>query len=131
MSTQTISTPPSGGPLPVRVGRALARRWASALGLSLGLLSLIDLEDGVELGTALALAAFGYLLVALIGRPQLTWPLVFALTVLVVGLRVADLPPIKVFAVGAVVLAVAAVGTGRLRSERGIEPRNSDGRAAR
>jgi hypothetical protein len=119
MSTHTVSPPPpAGGPLPVRVGRALADRWASALGLSLGLLSLIDLQDGVELGTALALAAFGYLLVALVGRPQVTWPMVFTLTAVVVALRVVDLSPITVFAVGAMVLAVVAMSTGRLGAGR-------------
>jgi hypothetical protein len=115
-STPPRTPPPTGDLLAIRVGRALAGRWASLLGLAFGLLSVIDLEEGTELGTVLALAAFGYLLIAVVGRPQLTWPVVPLLTVAVVALRVADLSPIWVFAAGAAVLAVVALCTGRLSS---------------
>jgi hypothetical protein len=69
------------------------------------------------LGIALALAAFGYLLVALVGRPEITWPAVFGLGVVVVALRLVDVSPIPVFVAAAVALGVAALVTGRLRSD--------------
>src|SRR5689334_13843847 len=79
----TASTGPTGSPQPflVRAGRMVAHRWAAGLGLGLGLLSVDGLESGVELGTALALAALGYLLVAVVGRPGITWPAVAGLGV--------------------------------------------------
>jgi hypothetical protein len=87
------------------------------LGVGLGLLSIDGLEAGPELGVALALAAFGYLLVTLTGRPGVTWPAVFGLGAGVVALRAAGVPPVPVLAVAAALLAVAAVAAGSLRSD--------------
>lgn len=101
----------------MRAGKALARRWPALLGTAFGLLSVDGLENGVPLGVALAAAAFGYLLVALVGRPELTWPAVFVLLGVVVGVRAAGGDPIVVLAVAAAVLAVVALASGRLRSE--------------
>jgi hypothetical protein len=96
---------------------ALARRWPAALGLGFALLSLDGLEDGVELGNALALAAFGYLLVAVLDRPRVTWPLVVLLVVAVAALRVADVAAVPVLAVAAFALAVVAVLAGWLGTD--------------
>lgn len=117
MSAPTVPTTAAAGTsrwFPARGTQALARRWPAALGLALGLLSVDGLQDGVPLGTALAVAAFGYLLVAVAGRPGLTWPAVLVLLAVVVGLRAAGVAPVPVFAVAAAALAVAAVATGRL-----------------
>jgi hypothetical protein len=104
-------------PFPVRAGRAIARRWAAWFGLGLGLLSIDGLQNGVELGIALALAAFGYLLVAVVGRPAITWPAVLGFGVVVVLLRAVGISPTPVFAIAGAALAVAVVVAGRLRAD--------------
>jgi hypothetical protein len=99
------------------LGKAVAARWATLLGLAFAVLTLDGLEDGVGLGNALALAAFGYLLVALVDRPGITWPLVVGLVGVIAVLRLADIPTVPVLAVAAFALAVAAVVSGRLRTD--------------
>jgi hypothetical protein len=95
--------------------RTLARRWPVVLGIALAALSLWDLEDGVMLGNALAIAAVGYILIAVLDRPAASWPLVVVLTCVIVVLRVLDLPPIPVFAGAAVVIGIVGIASGRLR----------------
>ncbi|HVQ93947.1 MAG TPA: hypothetical protein VMU51_23115 [Mycobacteriales bacterium] len=107
----------AGTPPRPAAGRALLRRWPTVLGFATAALSLSDYENGLEFATILTLAAAGYLLVAVLARPAATWPLVVALTAVVVALRAADVDPVPVFAAAAVLLAAAGLGTGRLRRD--------------
>ena len=109
------SDPAAAPPRGVTALRALARHWGAWLGLAVAALSVWDLTDGVMFADIIGLAAFGYLLLAVLDRRSLTWPLVLLLTAAVVVLRAVDVTPAQVFAAAAVALAVAGVIGGRLR----------------
>jgi hypothetical protein len=116
MSAETSESALPRPARPVAAGaRALARHWGAWLGLAFAALSVYDLTDGVVFADIIGLAALGYLVLAVLDRRSLTWPLVLLLTGSVVLLRVLDLTPAPVFAALAVLLAVAATLGGRLR----------------
>jgi hypothetical protein len=110
-TSEPTATPARG----VTTLRALARHWGAWLGLAVAALSVWDLTDGVVFADIIGLAAFGYLLLAVLDRRSLTWPLVLLLTAAVVLLRAVDVTPAPVFAAAAAVLAVAGALSGRLR----------------
>jgi hypothetical protein len=100
--------------------RPLLDRWPAAFGIAAAAFSLAEYRDGGDPGEAiliLAVAAAGYVFMALIDRPALTWPALVATSAVVVLLRLADVEPAFVFAVAALVLAAAGLISGRL--ERG------------
>jgi hypothetical protein len=112
----TVEAPPAATPA-TTAARSVRHRWPAVLGLALAALSLSDYDGGTELATVLTIAAAGYLLVAVLGRTAATWPLAFALTAVVVALRVLDVEPVPVLAAVAAVAAVAALASGRLRHD--------------
>src|SRR5215213_3044102 len=92
--------PTTGG-----VARTALARWPAAFGVAVAALSLADYADSGEAVVILTIAATGYVLVALLDRPALTWPLAVALSAVVVALRVLDVEPAPVLGVAALVLA--------------------------
>jgi hypothetical protein len=98
--------------------RRLTRYVPAAFGVAVAALFLSD-QDGLDEGIlVLSIAASGYLLLALLDRPALTWPVIVAVSVAVVLLRLVDLEPAAVLGVAALVLAPAALLSGRLRRSR-------------
>jgi hypothetical protein len=112
------SDPAAAPPRRMTVLRTLARHWGAWLGLAVAVLSVWDLADGVIFADIIGLAAFGYLLLAVLDRRSLTWPLVLLLTGAVVLLRAVDVTPAVVLAAAAAVLAVAGIFVGHLRRSR-------------
>jgi hypothetical protein len=89
---------------------ALTRRWPTALA---GLLAVLNVSDGGlddaagvvgGFGEALLLLPLLYLIVTQIGRPRMSWPVLGAVTAVMVVLRVLD-----VVAASVVLVAVAVV----------------------
>jgi hypothetical protein len=90
---------------------ALLHRWPTALGFGVAALTLSDFEDGREFAIVLLIAAIGYLLIAVLERPRATWWILGGLLVVVVCLRLLDVPPEPVLAI----VAAAAIIFGLLR----------------
>jgi hypothetical protein len=121
-STPTTSSPvPSAGPDPGRPGRVgllgtVVRRWPLVAGVVLGAfqIALDDPHDVSGVLMVLLLATTGYVVVAALVRPAWSWPVVGALTVLVVGSRLAGAPPTVVL-VGLLLLCATAVVVGAVQ----------------
>ncbi|MEU9831604.1 hypothetical protein AB0D67_08675 [Streptosporangium sp. NPDC048047] len=105
---------PARGPL-ARTAVAFARRWPTWLAIAVAAVSVSDMGDGGEFSVVLPLLAAGYLTVAVIGRPGLTWGVVIAFTAVVVLLGVIGVDPRPVLIAAAFLAAVAGLVNGRLR----------------
>jgi hypothetical protein len=93
----------------------LLRRWPTWLALGLVALMLSDYEDGLDLAVIPGIASVGYLLMAFLDRPGLTWLLFIPVTALVPFARLLDLSEWWVFTAITVGLGVAGLALGRLR----------------
>lgn len=102
----------SNGRHPVTVA---LRRWPTWLALGLVALILPDYEDGLDLALIPGIASVGYLLMALLDRPGLTWILFVPVTALVPLTRLFDLDVWWVFTAVTAGLTVAGLVLGRLR----------------
>ncbi|HST81808.1 MAG TPA: hypothetical protein VLL08_08760 [Kineosporiaceae bacterium] len=91
------------------------RRWPTWLALGLVALILPDYEDGLDLALIPGIASVGYLLMALLDRPGLTWILFVPVTALVPLTRLVDLDVWWVFTAVTAGLTVAGLVLGRLR----------------
>ncbi|MEV4628177.1 hypothetical protein AB0J90_18040 [Micromonospora sp. NPDC049523] len=112
LGTDTDTTQAAGW---LRVVPMLAHRWPTWLGLAFAAINLADTGDGTEFSFLLLLAASGYLLVAVLDRPRVTWPVLYALVAAVVVLRLFDFDPWPVLAVVAVLVVAVGLVRGQLR----------------
>jgi len=110
-----VTTASPTRPLPARAAAALGHRWPTLLGLAWAVVSLADFDGGLEYATVLAVAAVGYLAVAVLGRPAATWYVLAAVLAVVVALRVAGIDPWPVLAGGGAALALVGLARGSLR----------------
>ncbi|SDY96441.1 hypothetical protein SAMN05444365_104340 [Micromonospora pattaloongensis] len=98
-----------------RVTSVIGHRWPTWLALALAAVILWDLGDGSEFVFLLAIAAAGYLFMAVADRPRATWPVLFALVATVVVLRLLDIDPWPALTVvAAAFIALGLIG-GQLR----------------
>jgi hypothetical protein len=93
----------------------LLRRWPTWLALGLVALMLPDYEDGLDLALIPGIASIGYLLMALLDRPGLTWLLFVPVTALVPLTRLLNLDVWWVFTAVAAGLTVTGLVIDRLR----------------
>jgi hypothetical protein len=98
-----------------RVTSVIGHRWPTWLALALAAISLWDLGDGSELAFVLAIAAAGYVFMAVADRARATWPVLFALVATVVVLRLLDIDPWPALTVVAVALVAVGLLGGQLR----------------
>jgi hypothetical protein len=94
---------------------ALGRRWPTFLALAWAVISLSDVKDGLEYAILFILPATGYLFLAVVDRPRITWAVVAAAMATVVVLRTLNLDPWPTLAVVVVVLAAVGLMSGQLR----------------
>ncbi|MEQ4721008.1 hypothetical protein [Nonomuraea sp. B19D2] len=108
----------AGKPWWLRAALAVGRRWPTWLALTCAAISLADVGDGLEYMILFVLPATGYLFLAVVDRPRITWVVAVAAMATVVVLRTLDIDPWPALAV--VVVALAAVGllNDRLRRPR-------------
>jgi hypothetical protein len=97
----------------------VGRRWPAWLAVACAAVSLSDVGDGLEYMILFVLPATGYLFLAVVDLPRITWAVVVGALATVVVLRALDIDPWPALAV--VVVALAAVGLidGRLRRPGG------------
>ncbi|GAA0274274.1 hypothetical protein [Cryptosporangium japonicum] len=88
---------------------SLLRRWPTALAFAFAALTLSDGAAEPGVGVALVVAAAGYVALAALDRPALTWPIVVALFLGVVALRAFEVPEVPVLAVITAVAGVVVV----------------------
>jgi adenylate cyclase len=96
---------------------ALLRRWPTVLGVGVAALTLSDFDDGREFAIVLLIASVGYLAIAMLERPQVTWWVLIGLLAGVVCLRLLNIAPEPVLAVAAVLMTIVGwcvVRCGRL-----------------
>jgi hypothetical protein len=98
-----------------RVALAIGHRWPIWLALTWAAISLYDFQSGLEYVILFVLPAAGYLFLAVVDRPRITWAVVLAATGTVTALRVLAIDPWPPLAVVAVALAAAGLLTGPLR----------------
>jgi hypothetical protein len=98
-----------------RAAVAVWNRWPTWLALTFAAISLSDVGDGLEFAIIFVLPATGYLFLALVDRPRITWAVVIALLTLVVVLRAMDIDPWPSLVVVVLTLAAAGLITGQLR----------------
>jgi hypothetical protein len=114
----TAVAPPDPIPAPSGVGWLL-RRWPVALGIALGAFQLAtDYPHEISGLFVLLLAATGYVIVAAVGRPAWSWPIVGALVVVLFGARIAGTTEV-VELVGLLVLATTAIVLGAVQGTWG------------
>ncbi|MFI6736562.1 hypothetical protein ACIBI9_26860 [Nonomuraea sp. NPDC050451] len=99
----------------LRAVSAVGRRWPTWLALGWAAISLSDVGDGLEYAILFILPATGYLFLAVVDRPRITWAVVVAILATAVVLRLLKIDPWPALAL--VVVALAAVGliSGQLR----------------
>ncbi|WP_138758579.1 hypothetical protein [Modestobacter altitudinis] len=96
----------------IRTGAVtLAHRWPTALALFVAAVVLSDVEDGTEGALVLIVTGTLYLVMAVLARPQTTWPVLLAVLVGVVALKRAGAAGAGV--VFGLVAVVAVVGVVR------------------
>jgi len=97
------------------ISTTLLHRWPTLLAITFAALTLSggNAEPGV--GVALLVAAAGYVVIAALDRPALTWPVVVLFFAGVVLLRAVEVPEVPVLAVVAVVGAVFVLARRRSR----------------
>ena len=98
-----------------RVTLAIARRWPTWVALASAAISLSDFEGGLEYVIIFVLPAAGYLFLAVVDRPRITWAVVAAALAMVVALRLLGIDPWPPLAVAALALAAAGMIIGPLR----------------
>jgi hypothetical protein len=111
----SVHTTPPPATTSHRAATALLQRWPTWLGVLWAAVAVWDLETGVEYAVVLPLAGAGYLLLAALDRPRLTWPLLGVLLVVVVATRLADVDPVPVLAAVAAAALVLGAVRGTLR----------------
>jgi hypothetical protein len=99
----------------LRAASALGRRWSTWLALACAAISLSDVSDGLEFAILFILPATGYLFLAVVDRPRITWVVAAGAMATVVVLRALNLDPWPTLAVVAVVLAAVGLIGGQLR----------------
>jgi hypothetical protein len=82
--------------------RTLFRRWPTLLALLLAMVSLSDGRAEPGVGVALVVAAAGYVTIAALDRPGLTWPVVVVFFAGVIAARAFDVDPLPALVVVAV-----------------------------
>lgn len=118
MTQRTAPTTPTRvvtGPTPTCAARWVLRRWATWLALGLAAFTLSDVGNGTEFAFVLVIAAVGYLAVAALGRPRMTWPLVGASLGSVVAMRVVGVDERVVVVAAGLAVLVAGLAGGSLR----------------
>jgi hypothetical protein len=95
--------------------RAVTDRWPTLLALAWAAISLVDSDDGLEHVFPLLVAATGYVFIALVDRPRLSWPVVVGCAALVLALRLLGTDPWPALAVAAAALIAAGLITGQFR----------------
>ncbi|WP_344592603.1 hypothetical protein [Actinomadura vinacea] len=95
--------------------RAVGRRWPAWLAVAWAAISLYDVGDGLEYMVLFVLPATGYLFLAVVDLPRITWAVVVAALATVVVLRMLDIDPWPALAVVVGTLAAVGLISGRLR----------------
>ncbi|SEG97705.1 hypothetical protein SAMN05444920_11125 [Nonomuraea solani] len=94
---------------------AIGRRWPTWLALAAAAISLSDVGDGLEYLIIFVLPATGYLFLAVVDRPRITWAVVIAALATVVVMRLLKLDPWPALALVVIVLVAVGLINGRLR----------------
>jgi hypothetical protein len=105
----------TGRPGWLRAVSAVGRRWPTWLAVAWAAISLSDVSDGLEYMILFVLPATGYLFLAVVDRPRITWAVVVAALATVVVLRLLDIDPWPALAVVVVTLAAVGLIGGQLR----------------
>ncbi|KAB2350160.1 hypothetical protein [Actinomadura rudentiformis] len=105
----------TGRPGWLRAASAVGRRWPTWLALAWAAISLADVSDGLEYMVLFVLPATGYLFLAVVDLPRITWAVGLAAMATVVVLRMLDINPWPALAVAVVTLAAVGLINGQLR----------------
>lgn len=99
----------------LRIAKAVGRRWPTLVAVAWAAISLYDLGDGLEYAILFVLPATGYLFLAVVDRPRITWGVVFGSLGIVTVLRLLDIDPWPALAVVVVTLIAVGLLGGQLR----------------
>lgn len=95
--------------------RTLLHRWPTLLALALIAVNVTDLGDGLELAVLLPVGAVGYLAIAVLDRPRLTWTVLVLLLAAVTAVRAAGLDEWPLLIAAGTALVIAGLVGGQLR----------------
>jgi hypothetical protein len=98
------------------------RRWSTAAGIALAVLTVFDLSSGAALAPVLAASALVYLGAAAVHRRQAAWLVFFGTFVVITVVKVTavDVDPTWIFLGAAVLITVAGLVYGGVRPAHGL-----------